>query len=315
LTRTDLGLPQDWNKVEDWISSSRDVPKSVPIPLPDSAVKNPEIPELENYAVAPKQNFWDIFPSNYPTGVRHGGVNIPELEKLIEKCKGKWTLSEKIKSEKALRNLKGEKILVLVCALPPLKEKNAKSAVENGRAMTDVLATWLKKGFVAGPFDSPPCESFQSNPLMAAVQRFKVRLILNLSAPTGLSFNDAVNSHDVDLLVMSSQKLFGDGLRKAGKGAVFSKTDIQDAYKLIPNAVAQWHLYGFEWLGKYFFDTTTVFGSKAAPALFDPIPDTIVNIACDLGNIPKTSVHRQLDDVPIVSRAGSGETEAFTKLY
>jgi hypothetical protein len=145
--------------------------------------------------------------------------------------------------------------------------------------------------------------------------RFKVRPILNLSAPTGLSFNDAVNSHDVDLLVMSSQKLFGDGLRKAGRGAFFSKTDIQDAYKLIPNAVAQWHLYGFESLGKYFFDTTTVFGSKAATALFDPIPDTIVNIVCALGDIPKTSVHRQLDDVPIVSRMGSGETEVFTKLY
>jgi hypothetical protein len=114
---------------------------------------------------------------------------------------------------------------------------------------------------------------------------------------------------------MSSPKLFGDTIRKAGRGAVFSKTDIQDAYKLIPNAKDQWHLYGFEWLGKFFFDTTTVFGSKAAPAFFDPIPETIVNIVCTLGKIPKTFVHRQLDDVPMVSPMGSGDTERFTKLY
>jgi hypothetical protein len=214
-----------------------------------------------------------------------------------------------------VRNLKGEKEANLIDHLPPIREKKAKTATDNGIAMTDVLATWLKKGFVAGPFDSPPCEGFRSNPLMAAVQRFKVRPILNLSSPKGGSFNDAVKDFDVDLLVMSSQRLFGDALRKAGKGAIFSKTDIQDAYKLIPNPVSQWHLYGFEWLGKYFFDTTTVFGSKTAPASFDPVPDTIVNIVCTLGNIPKIWVHRQLDDVPIVSPKGSGMTELFTKLY
>ncbi len=93
------------------------MPKSVPIPLPEAAVKNPEIPELENYAVAPKPSFWKSFPSNYPSNLRGGGVNIPELEKLIEKCKGKWTLPEKVKAEKALRNLKGEKywIWCVIC--------------------------------------------------------------------------------------------------------------------------------------------------------------------------------------------------------
>ncbi len=138
---------------------------------------------------------------------------------------------------------------------------------------------------------------------------------MNLSSPKGCSFNDAVDEHDVSLLGMSSAKLFGEAIRKAGQGAVFSKQDIQDAYKLIPNPQEQWHLYGFEWLGKFFFDTTTVFGSKAAPASFDPLPETMVNIVCSLGKIPKTSVHRQLDDVPIVSPKGSKRTEHFTNLY
>ncbi len=160
--------------------------------------------------------------------------------------------------------------------------------------MTDVLATWLKKGFVAGPFNQPPCEGFRANPLMATVQKNKVWPILNLSSPKGSSFNDAVKDTEITLLGMSSAKIFGEALKKMGKGAVFSKQDIQDAYKLIPNPRAQWHHYGFEWLGKFFFYMTTVFGSKAAPVSFDPLPETIVNIVCTLGKIPKTLVHQQL---------------------
>jgi hypothetical protein len=198
---------------------------------------------------------------------------------------------------------------------PPLKERNAKTALENGAAMTDVLATWIKKGFVAGPFDYPPTENFRANPLMAAVQRTKIRPIMNLSSPVGASFNDAVNPFDVELLTMSSPKLFAEALVEAGQGAIFAKQDIQDAYKLIPNPKEQWHLYGFEWLGKYFYDTTTVFGSRAAPASFDPLPETIVNITCMLSGRPKLCVHRQLDDVPIVSPKGSKLTERFTEMY
>jgi hypothetical protein len=79
--------------------------------------------------------------------------------------------------------------------------------------------------------------------------------------------------------------------------------------------VSDWNCYGFKWLGKFFVDTTTVFGSKTAPASFDSLPETLVNIVCSVKRIPKAWVHRQLDDVPIVSPLGSGLMEAFTKGY
>ena len=79
---------------------------------------------------------------------------------------------------------------------------------------------------------------------------------------------------------MSSAKLFGDALLKMGRRAVMSKFDIQDAYKLIKNHPSQRQLFGFKWLGKYFLDTTLVFGSKAAPEKFDSLPETLVNITC-----------------------------------
>jgi hypothetical protein len=123
-----------------------------------------------------------------------------------------------------------------------------------------------------------------------------------------------VNEWEIENLVMSTPKLFVESLMKAGKGALFSKTDIQDAYKLIPNPVNEWRYYGFTWLGKFFLDTTTVFGSKVAPASFDPLPETIVNITCCIKKIPKQWIHRQLDDVPIVSPKGTGITRLSQKV-
>ncbi len=150
---------------------------------------------------------------------------------------------------------------------------------------------------------------------MATIQKTKVRPILNLSSPKGRSFNDAVNVWEVENLQMSTPRCFGEPVMKAGRNALLSKTDIQDAYKLIPNPIAEWRFYGFSWLGRFFVYTTTVFGSKTAPASFDPLPETIVNITCSIKKISKQWVHRQLDDVPIVSPRGSGYTEAFSKGY
>ncbi len=138
---------------------------------------------------------------------------------------------------------------------------------------------------------------------------------MNLSSPKGRSFNDAVNPWFIEKLSMSSPRLFGESLQKMGEGAVFSKSDMQDAYKLIPNVTEQRRLYGFKWLGKFFYDKTTVFGSAAAPAWFDPLSELVVQLVCTLSNIPRKYVHRQLDDVPMVSPKNSGLTEKFYAEY
>jgi hypothetical protein len=119
----------------------------------------------------------------------------------------------------------------------------------------------------------------------------------------------------VQKLTMSSPRLFANSLVKAGQGAVFAKSDIQDAYKLIPNLVQEWRLYGFKWLGQFFFDTTLVFGSKRAPANFDCLIETLVKIVCTEEKLTKGMVHIQLDDVPVVSNRGTNFAERFAAKY
>jgi hypothetical protein len=285
-----LGLPNAWKEIEEWMDDSRDVAPTEKRQRPPWTKKNPEIPVLEKYDDLPGRVFWELFPHHYPTDLK-STVDVEKLKRYIDQCWGKWTLPQKRTALKAVSFLEAKNPTPLTRPLPGLLEKNAPSAIDNGEFMTDVLATWVKKGFVVGPFDSPPMEGFRGNPLIAAVQKTKVRPILNLSSPKGRSFNDAVDGWKIENLQMSTPRLFSGSILKAGKNALISKTDIQDAYKLIPNPVSEWKYYGFRWLGKFFVDTTTVFGSKTAPASFDPLPETLVNIVCSVKRIPKIWVH------------------------
>ncbi len=235
--------------------------------------------------------------------------------KLIRKCWFDWDIHQRRDAKRALKILKLGALTHVKRDLGKLDAKNAASAFEFGEYLTDNIASWVKGGVVAGPFKKPPLRKFRVNPLMAVHQKNKVRPILNLSSPKGSSFNDAVDPLRLKKLKMSSARMFADAITQAGRNAVFAKYDIRDAYKLIAGHKSQWRFFGFKWLGRYFFDTTTVFGSKSAPANFDYLPETIVNIVSTLSCVPKKHVFRQLDDVPIVSSERSGLTAKFAKKY
>ncbi len=61
--------------------------------------------------------------------------------------------------------------------LKEIRTKNASSAIAHGKFITDAICSWVKKGYVVGPFNNPPFKNFRVNPLMAAVQKTKVRPI------------------------------------------------------------------------------------------------------------------------------------------
>ena len=134
---------------------------------------------------------------------------------------------------------------------PSYNSPNAKSAYKYGKCITDTVSNWIKKEYVIGPFDNPPFKNFNSSPLMAAVQKTKVRPILNLSAPPEKSFNNAINKNSLRKLTMSTAKKFRQTLIRMGKNAKFAKSDLVDAYKLIPCHPSDWKFFGFKWLGKF----------------------------------------------------------------
>ena len=170
----------------------------------------------------------------------------------------------------------------------------------------------MKKGFVAGPFDSAPMAGFRANPLAVVVRNGKIRPILNMSGPKGRSFNDNVDRRKLEKLHMGTAKQFGFGLVRAGKGAKFSKFDLQDAYKLMPARKEDFRLQGFCWLKKWFVETQQGFGGVPSPANFDRLPKTIDLVVCIESGTRRDQVYRALDDSPCVGQAGSGTVERFS---
>jgi hypothetical protein len=158
-------------------------------------------------------------------------------------------------------------------------------------------------------------KNFCINPLVAIVQKTKFRPILNFKVSVGSAFNEAVDENKIRKLTMCSAKIFSQTLLKAGKNAKFCINDMADAFKLIPSHKNDWKFFSFKWLGKVFTDATNPFGSKVAPANFDNLGETIVNIVKTISNTPSVLVHRQLDDVPVVSPESSNDAETFFRNF
>ena len=127
-----------------------------------------------------------------------------------------------------------------------------------GKEVTDTIAHWVKSGFAAGPFDSPPLSKFRVNSLAAVPQDGKVRPVINVSEPEGFSFNDNIEKNKLEKVKMTSARNFGYSLKNCGKNAKLSKFDMKDAYKQVPCPLSDLRLQGFRWLNKYFCEKNNI---------------------------------------------------------
>ena len=130
----------------------------------------------------------------------------------------------------------GADALIDPTLLTPMVEENGRSVLqpEVARHYTDQLATMVKKGFVAGPFDKSPIPNLRINSLFAVNQADKYRPILNLSKPEGNNYNDAIIPAKMRKVKMSTSRQFAETLANTGSGSVISKLDHVSAYKLVP---------------------------------------------------------------------------------
>ena len=167
-----------------------------PIPIGNLAVKHPEVPLLPNYSVNPPSSFWESFlvrplppssvsPVNAQT-LLHRLLHAPGLS-AAQLVRGRLSVQELTHGASACQ---------LSPPLPPLSARNTPAAVTHGQQVTDNVVGWIKAGFAAGPFKAPPLPDFRCNPILAVPQPGKVRVILNLSAPDGASYNDNVNARE-----------------------------------------------------------------------------------------------------------------------
>ncbi len=165
-----------------------------------------------------------------------------------------------------------------------MEYRNLLSARKNPSNVTTLIQLELQKGYITGPFSSPPFPVYRVSPIGIVESKYskKKRLIIDLSAPHDDPDQSSINELiDKDTFSLSYVKL-DDAIRsiqEKGQGALLCKTDITDAFKLIPCHPSLYHLYMIKWQGQYFFFNRLTFGCRSSRKIFDHLSQSVAWIA------------------------------------
>ena len=177
---------------------------------------------------------------------------------------------------------------------------NLKSAIENQEILRQKIAKEIHLGRVAGPFIDPPFKNFISSPLGLVPKNNsdEFRTIHHLSYPKGNSVNDGVPEEYRTVQYQSIDDAVGLML-KYGRFCYFAKTDIKNAYKIVPIHPSSHHLLGFSFDNQYYYDKTLPMGLSYSCNLFEQFSTALQWIA-----LHKLGIHdcvHVLDDFLFVS--------------
>lgn len=123
--------------------------------------------------------------------------------------------------------------------------RNLLSALQNSDTGHELIDTECGNGFLYGPFYHPPFKHYRVSPLGVAVGKYsgKKRLIVDLSSPhddlQNVSMNELIDKDSCSLTYVR----FDDAIKaicRCGKGALLTKYDIANAFKICPIRADQW---------------------------------------------------------------------------
>ena len=147
---------------------------------------------------------------------------------------------------------------------------NLKSSQLYPDVVDEKLAKEATQGRIAGPFDDRPLQDMVFSPL--GLQPKKVpgqfRVIHHLSYPKGSSINDGIPKEcaTVKYATVSQAIRF---MLKFGQGCYLAKTDIKSAFRIVPVHPSNYHLLGFTWRGKYYYDRVLPMGCSSSCSIFE----------------------------------------------
>lgn len=193
---------------------------------------------------------------------------------------------------------------------------NLISALQNPAVVEAKLHKELEARRLAGPFSSPPFPVFRISPLGLVPKKIEgeFRLIHHLSFPTGTSVNDGISPEHTSVSYATVQ----DAIRfiqTVGPGCFLAKTDIKNAFRIIPLRPQDYNLLGICWKGLYYYDRSMPMGCSSSCKTFETLTTAIEWIAQNKLHIEH--ILHLLDDFLIVSPSADvckGQLELFLML-
>ncbi|XP_069186395.1 uncharacterized protein [Procambarus clarkii] len=175
----------------------------------------------------------------------------------------------------------------------------------------------LRLGRIAGPFEVPPLPNFKCSPIALREKSTpgKFRLLHNLSFPySQLSVNANIpkasstvhyqNINDAIELVV-----------KCSPGAFLAKCDIAEAFRIVPVHPSDYHLLGFHYDGRYYYEKMLSMGAASSCRIFETFSSGLKWILEEKFNV--RGVVKVLDDFLFVSSSFEGclrDLRVFTAL-
>ena len=178
---------------------------------------------------------------------------------------------------------------------------NLLSASQNPDAVDTKIRKELEAGRLAGPFPIPPLSPFCVSPLGGVPKKNpgEFRLIHHLSYPKGCSVNDGISSEYTSVSYATISDAIKQ-IRLAGAGCFFlSKTDIKNAFRIIPIRPQDYNLLGMKWRGMYYYDRAIPMGCSSSCKTFETFSSTLEWVAQSKLNI--NHVLHLLDDFLIIA--------------
>jgi hypothetical protein len=93
------------------------------------------------------------------------------------------------------------------------------------------------------------------------------------------------------------------------------KSDVKDAYKLVPAKLEDLRLQGFSFMNMMFCENMMAFGGKPSVANYDAVGNTIYTLALVNSSIPYKLADRCVDDVLCVSPSNKDWGEELMRNY
>ena len=159
----------------------------------------------------------------------------------------------------------------------------------------DKVDSEIRLGRIAGPFNSPPFNDFKCSPLALREKSTpgKFRLLHNLSYPYN---QDSVNLNIPNDKAKVSYSSIEDAISFIvdSPGCFLAKSDIAEAYRLLPLHPSCYNLTGFSLEGKFFFDKCLPMGARSACQIFERFSNALIYILNHHFSI--TKVVKVLDD-------------------
>jgi len=200
--------------------------------------------------------------------------------------------------------------------LPKHPPRNLLSASQLPHIVDTKLGKELQLGRIAGPFHISPFKNLVLSPIGLVPKKVagEYRLIHHLSHPHGGSVNSGIDRqftnisyHTVDQAIQI--------LCQLPIGSYMAKTDIKSAFRIIPIHPSCYHLLGFTWKQRYYYDKTLAMGLSSSCQVFEHFSTALQWIA--MNHLHISHMLHILDDFLIISpteRAVGAQLQDFITL-